>query len=67
MLNGGVTVWVGIQRYPGIDAVTDPEALAMIRAAAAEWERQSTSLNHMGPGLFHRMPIAPNPRALHLN
>jgi hypothetical protein len=42
-LNGGVTVWVGIQRYPGIDAVTDPEALAMIRAAVAEWERQSTA------------------------
>jgi hypothetical protein len=40
--NGGVTVWVGIQRYPGIDAVTDPEALAIIRAAVAEWERQST-------------------------
>jgi hypothetical protein len=40
--NGGVTVWVGIQRYPGIDAVTDPEALAIIRAAVAEWERHST-------------------------
>jgi hypothetical protein len=39
--SGGVTVWVGVHRYPGIDAVTDPEALAVIRAAVAEWERQS--------------------------
>jgi hypothetical protein len=38
---GGVTVWVGMKRYPGIDAVSDPEALAMIRAAVSEWERQS--------------------------
>jgi hypothetical protein len=42
-LKGGVTVWVGLQRYPGIDAVTDPEALAIIRAAVAEWERSSSS------------------------
>jgi hypothetical protein len=42
-LKGGVTVWVGLQRYPGIDAVTDPEALAIIRAAVAEWERYSSS------------------------
>jgi len=40
-MTGGVTVWVGVQRYPGIDAVTDPEALAVIRSAVAEWERQS--------------------------
>ncbi|HSV86347.1 MAG TPA: hypothetical protein VLH85_07220, partial [Levilinea sp.] len=38
---GSVTVWVGVRRYPGIDAVTDPEALAVIRAAVAEWERRS--------------------------
>jgi hypothetical protein len=40
--SGGVTVWVGIQRYSSIDAVTDPEALAIIRSAVSEWERQST-------------------------
>jgi hypothetical protein len=39
--SGGVNVWVGIHRYPGIDAVTDPEALAIIRAAVAQWESQS--------------------------
>jgi hypothetical protein len=39
--SGGVNVWVGIHRYPGIDAVTDPEALAIIRAAVTQWERQS--------------------------
>lgn len=38
---GSVTVWVGVTRYPGIDAVTDAEALAVIRAAVAQWERQS--------------------------
>lgn len=36
----GVIVWVGTQRYIGIDAVPDSEVKAAIRAAVAKWERQ---------------------------
>jgi len=36
----GVTVWVGLDHYNSIDSVADPEALALIRAAVAEWERR---------------------------
>ncbi len=37
----GVTVWVGLSHYDSIDSVGDPEALALIRAAVAEWERRA--------------------------
>jgi hypothetical protein len=37
----GVIVQVGMERYPGIDTVQDPEVRAAIRAAVAEWERRS--------------------------
>lgn len=36
---GGVVVWVGVQRYDGIDAVPDPVIVAAIRGAIAEWEQ----------------------------
>jgi len=39
--NHGVTVWVGVQRYQGIEAVKDQEALRLIRAAVEEWERRA--------------------------
>ncbi|MEZ0395360.1 MAG: hypothetical protein ABWK53_02865 [Anaerolineales bacterium] len=35
---GGVIVRVGAARYQSIDAVPDPEVVAAIRAAIAEWE-----------------------------
>lgn len=35
---GGVIVLVGASRYEGVDAVPDPEVVAAIRAAIAEWE-----------------------------
>ena len=38
----GVTVKVGNQTYPGIDAVTDPEAQILLKKAVTEWERRST-------------------------
>lgn len=37
----GVIVMVGLQRFVGIDAVTDPEIKALIKASVAEWERQT--------------------------
>jgi hypothetical protein len=37
---GEVMVYVGINRYPGIDAVPDPEIQAFIKAAIADWEKR---------------------------
>ena len=39
---GGVSVYVGLTRYNGIDDVPDPEIKAAIRAAIAEWENKYT-------------------------
>lgn len=36
---GGVIVWVGNQRYSGIDAVPDQQIQVMIKSAVAEWEK----------------------------
>lgn len=34
----GVTVWVGLTHYDGVDAVTDPEIQQLIKDAVAKWE-----------------------------
>jgi hypothetical protein len=39
---GGVIVWVGLQKYAGVDEVTDLEVKAVIRAAITEWEKRYT-------------------------
>ena len=39
---GGVTVYVGLTRYDGIDDVPDPEIKTAIRLAIAEWEKRYT-------------------------
>jgi hypothetical protein len=36
---GEVNVFVGVERYAGIDAVPDPEVRAIIKAAIADWEK----------------------------
>jgi hypothetical protein len=39
--NEGVVVWVGQERFIGIDTVTDKSAIEMIRAAVKEWDRRT--------------------------
>lgn len=41
-LRGGVLVFVGTNRYEGVDQVPDAEVQAAIRAAIAEWEQKQT-------------------------
>lgn len=36
----GVLVWIGAQRFEGIDAVPDEAVKALLRAAVQEWERR---------------------------
>ncbi len=35
-----VTVWIGLEQFPGIDAVPDAEVLAAIHQAVKTWEAQ---------------------------
>lgn len=39
---GGVTVYVGLTKYTGVEDVPDPEIKAAIRAAITEWENKYT-------------------------
>ena len=39
---GGVIVWVGLQKFAGMGEVTDPEVQAILRTAIAEWEKKYT-------------------------
>lgn len=36
--NQGVVVRIGVEEYPGVEAVPDPEIRSFIKAAVAEWE-----------------------------
>lgn len=44
-LNHEVIFMVGLKSYRSLDAVDDPEALQIIRAAIADWERRTKPLN----------------------
>ena len=37
----GVVVWVGLDHYNGVDAVTDPEVKQVLKEAVQEWERRA--------------------------
>ena len=37
----GVVVRIGIEEYPGVEAVPDPEIRSFIKAAVAEWEART--------------------------
>ena len=37
----GVTVWVGLDHYDGIDGVTDPEIKTAVAKAVETWEKQA--------------------------
>jgi hypothetical protein len=39
---GGVLVWVGINKFEGVDGVPDDDIKAAIRAAIAVWENKYT-------------------------
>lgn len=39
---GGVLVYIGLEKYEGVDAVPDEEVKSAIRAAIAEWETKFT-------------------------
>jgi hypothetical protein len=44
----GVVVWVDGTKYPGIDAVPDPEIKGLIQAAVKKWEKKN-DLSHRYP------------------
>ena len=37
----GVDVWVGLDKYPGIEAVPDPAVKDLIRRAVIQWEEKN--------------------------
>ncbi len=41
-LEGGVIVWVGLDKYKGVDEVPDETVKEVIKAAIAEWENKYT-------------------------
>ncbi len=42
--NIGVTVWVGLDHFDGIEAVSDPEIKAAVRRAVETWEKQAEQI-----------------------
>lgn len=40
----GVVVWVGAQKFLGVDTITDPLARKLVQTAVAEWERRNSGM-----------------------
>ncbi len=40
----GVVVWVGAQKFLGVDTLTDPLARKLVQTAVAEWERRNSGV-----------------------
>mgnify|MGYP001214854375 FL=1 len=40
----GVVVWVGAQKFLGVDTITDPLARKLVQTAVAEWERRNSGV-----------------------
>jgi hypothetical protein len=39
----GVDVWIGVEKFDGVEAIPYPEARQLIKAAAARWEKEESS------------------------
>ena len=38
----GVDVWIGMEKFDGVEAIPYPEAKQLIKAAAAKWEKEAS-------------------------
>jgi hypothetical protein len=43
----GVDVWFGMEKFDGIEAIPYPEVKALIKTAAARWEREASAQNKL--------------------
>ena len=44
----GVDVWIGMEKFDGVDAIPYPEAQQLIKAAAARWEKEESLRGKIG-------------------
>lgn len=44
----GVDVWIGMEKFDGVEAIPYPEAKQLIKAAAARWEREASLRGKLG-------------------
>jgi hypothetical protein len=44
----GVIVWVGLEKFNGVNEVPYPEVQALIRTAVARWEEEADAMNKLG-------------------
>ncbi len=45
----GVDVWIGMEKFDGVEAIPYPEARQLIKAAAAKWEKEASLRGKLGP------------------
>ena len=44
----GVDVWIGMEKFDGVEAIPYPEAKQLIKAAAARWEKEASLRGKLG-------------------